>query len=139
MATATTAPRPRMVERKEPELIQFGDGQVVEGILLSYRRTMIGDPKDADGPKKPVIALLIREDDGNRVKIHATHDILQKIDARDTGCRVSIRYEGEDHSIRRNGNSMKRFKVMVSEGTPPGPPAGAPSDGTEITDDDIPF
>ena len=132
-----------MKERKEPKFVKFDkDGEVIEGVLIGVDRPEIGGKKVA----RFILAdVNIGEGDrviptGDRTCFLGTADLVQKINVQDMGHFFSIRYEGEDHGIKRNGNSMRRFKVMLSE-TPVFAVKNVQSeaDSTFITDADIPF
>ena len=121
---------PRMIERKEPEFIKFAEGEVVEGILKSIERIQVGTPaKDAIRYTVADVAT------GELSSFLGCYQIDTKLRRDDLGHYITVRYEGEDSSVRRNGNSMKRFKVFVSELRY----NGQPEDGTFITNEDIGF
>jgi len=138
-----------MVEVKEPRLVTFADGDVVVGTMLSMEKFLIRDQDDPDNEsaRKPVMRVIVQDDEGELLAIHCTYDLLQKLRPEFLGHRVDIRYLGEDHGVRRNGNSMRRFKVLASRHpvvARPAPAADASKgrqleDGTYITNDDIPF
>jgi hypothetical protein len=79
-------------------------------------------------------------DSGELQSFLGTYDIASKLRRMDIGHLISVRYEGEDKSVSRNGNALKRFKIAVSKELYAG--AGKKDGleaGTLITDDDIPF
>lgn len=126
-----------MDARKEPKFYQFGpdgvrEGETLEGVLLRI------DSIEKDGKKVPRFVFAEGElhdgrftPTGERFAFLATYDLAQKLLMGDTGHFVQVRYTGEDHSIRRGDNSMKRFDVRVSRS------AFVTSAG--ISDQDIPF
>jgi len=146
-----------MVERKEPRLVQFAEGEVVEGVMLSMSKFMVRDPEDPDNEaaRKPVMRVLVKDDDGELQAFHCTYDLLQKLHAVDCGHRIQVKYQGEDHSVRRGNNSLKRFSVKVSKypavqvfgdrtrdagaDETTGSKGRQLEDGTFVSDNDIPF
>jgi hypothetical protein len=126
-----------MEERREPALIKFTEGECVEGMLLSIDRVQVGDPHRPDAPKKPVTKFTLDVGNGERASFLGSYDLVSKIRLEDRGHFVSVRYEGEDKTVSRNGNSLKRFKVLVSKGPVRTGEALAADPG--ITDEDIPF
>jgi hypothetical protein len=118
-------------ERTTPELFKFEkEGDSVIGFLEKCFREL------AEGKQVPTY--LIRTDTGERLKVRATYDLLQKITSEDVGMRVRIVYDGEQETAQSaagTGSSMKKFKVWLKAG----PPRRPPSDPTQITDEDIPF
>lgn len=127
-----------MTTRREPKFMQFGgsdgvrEGDAVEGVFLRI------DAIEKDGKKLP--RFLFAEGEihdgkfeptGERFAFLATHDLAQKLLMGDVGHFVRIRYEGEDHSVRRGENSLKRFQVQVSKAM------FVTTQG--ISDQDIPF
>jgi hypothetical protein len=125
-----------MEERREPELVKFKDGEVVEGVLLSIERVQVADPNRPD-VKKPVTKFTLDTGGGERVSFLGSYDLVTKIRTEDRGHYISVRYKGEDKSISRNGNNLKRFKVLVSKA--PFVTGKALEDALTITDDDIGF
>ena len=126
-----------MDEVKEPKFITFGreglrEGGSVEGVFLRI------DVIEKDGKKLPRLVFAEGEihggrfePTGDRFAFLATYDLAQKILTAHVGHFVAIRYEGEDASIRRGGNAMKRFRVQVSR--------QAFVSEAGISDQDIPF
>lgn len=125
-----------MEERKEPDFLRFQPGEVVEGILIGIDRVAIGDPEKPNAPKKPAVRFTVDTGEGARVSFLGTYDLVSKLHTEDKGHYVIVRYEGEDSSIAKNGNAMKRFRVSVSKGPVR---TGAALDSLGITDDDIGF
>jgi hypothetical protein len=122
-----------MIERKEPSLVKFAEGERIVGVLLRIERIEVD--------KKPVTRYIVENlDGGELVQFLGTYQINAKLRTNDVGHVIDVRYEGEDLNVVRNGNSMRRFKVLVSD-TRLGDeaPAVAGVDGTLITDDDIRF
>lgn len=127
----------KMDDRKEPKFYQFGpegvrEGEVLEGVLLRI------DSIEKEGKRVPRFVFAEGEihdgrfePTGERFSMLATYDLAQKLLMGDTGHFVRIRYTGEDHSVRRGENSLKRFDVQVSR------TAFVTNQG--ISDQDIPF
>lgn len=121
---------PVMLERKEPKFIQFGVGEIVNGVLVSIEKINIRD--QTTDQQKPAVRYTVREDDGEFCCFLGAAQLNQKLRSSDRGHYVSIRCEGENKDVSRNGNSMKVFRVLVS--------ADPIKDAAlYITDDDIPF
>jgi hypothetical protein len=119
----------KMVERMEPRFVNFLTGDVVEGVLCTAERVSIKE--------KPCIRYTVKQDDGFYVQLIGTHQLSTKLRTEDRGHYVSIRCEGEDVTVKKGDNCMKVFKVLISE--KPAVNGVAFTDGTEITDNDIPF
>ncbi len=133
-----------MKEVREPKFVEFkSDGQIAEGVLIGIDRPEVGNPP------KNVARFVLSEVDfdgdrviptGDRLCFLGTADLVQKIQRNHLGHYLRVRYEGEDQNVRRNGNAMRRFKVLISEA-----PAfsirakESEADSTFITDADIPF
>ncbi len=126
-----------MEQRKEPKFLTFGpdgvrEGSTIEGVFLRI------DAIEKDGKKVPRFVFAEGEvhegrfePSGERIAFLATADLAQKLLMGDVGHFLQIRYTGEDHNVRRNGNSMKRFDVHVSK--------SQFVTATGISDQDIPF
>lgn len=126
----------------EPKFLQWEEGQVIEGVLIAIERCMIGEPA------KPAARFVVSEgyvDDskkfvasGELLAFLGTADLIQKIRTQHKNHFICIRYTGPDHSVHKNGNSMRRFDVAVS---PLEFAVGTPSVANDlgITDADIPF
>lgn len=116
--------------REAPRMIRFATGECVEGILdLRERITIQG---------KPVIRYTVKQDNGEYVTFLGTADLITKLRAADVGLRVSITCIGEDTMVKRGDNCMKLFEVDVWEPVHFATSQGD-GDGTQITDEDIPF
>jgi hypothetical protein len=125
-----------MKERKEPEFISFSDGEMVEGVLLNIDRIPVGETKQMTN-RYTVRDIENRE---NLYSFLGTHQIDTKLSREDIGHVVSVRCEGVDHSVQRNGNAMKKFKVLVSDVPYNVATRGRQlEDGTYITNEDIGF
>lgn len=123
-----------MRERKEPKFVQFAEGEVVEGVFIGVDTVEVGTDK------KKTAKISVRDlESGEIVQFLATYDISTKLKRSDIGHVVSVRYEGEDPSVRRGNNNLKRFKVLVSEKPYSAHQGNKLEDGTYITDADIPF
>jgi hypothetical protein len=102
-------------------------GDYVEGILIGLKKVRTKE-------KKVAVVFVVQDADGAFVKFFGTADINEKLSPADLGCAVRIEYRGEDQSVIRNGNALKRFGVFA--GRAKVADVGA---GLEITDEDIPF
>ena len=124
-----------MVERKEPEFVKFTDGASIEGVLVNIERIDVGTPP------KPAIRYTIADLEDAKLRCFlGSYQIDTKLRRGDIGHVIGVRYEGEDRSVSRNGNAMKRFRVFVSEKPHKAAAQGNQiADGTFITDDDIGF
>lgn len=110
-----------MKEQREPKFISFGkdglrEGEILEGVFLR-----IDSIVNKEGKKMPRLVFVEGEIHGGRFESSgdqfaflATYDLAQKLRTDHIGHFVQIRYEGEDRSVGREGNAMKRFKVAVS-------------------------
>lgn len=121
------SPEPGWTEVHSPELVQWDKpGETIAGVLLSVGEIAIKG--------KRVTQYTLQFGD-KRFKFLGTFDLLQKLTRQHTGCKVRIKYLGEDENIRGGANNtpMKVFSVQIQ---------GTPSNGANsgpITDDDIPF
>jgi hypothetical protein len=116
-----------MVTREEPRFVQFGTGEIIEGLLVSIDRIQIKG--------KGAVRYTVQEDGGQLVAFLGTYQINTKLHHEDRGHRVSIKCIGEDVMVKRGENCMKVFEVAVSTECIQ---AGAIST-LEISNDDIPF
>jgi hypothetical protein len=139
MSTATVSKQPaevqrKLVERQAPTLVEFDKpGVVVSGILRNCERVRIKE-------SKLVIQYTIFDPVQKRfLKILGTWDINQKIHwPEDAGRFVRISYLRDNPNVGASkGNALREFKIEVDEVSTPAPVHF--SDGTEITDADIPF
>ena len=119
MATAPvgpqeTKPRRQMREVKAPEQFQFTkQGQVLSGVLISIEPVTVKD--------KPAMEYMFVQENGQRVTCLGTNDLNKKIQPAHIGYMMDIRYERDDTSFQKAGQSaMKIFKVLVSEQKEPG-------------------
>ena len=120
MATTPATPinKPRRVmgeELKAPEQFKWTRvGQTFEGILVSV------EPKSVSGKMTP--EYLFTTDEGRRFTMLALADLERKIDpTRHIGYFLSIRYERDDDSFQKQGQSaMKVFKVIPGKEREPG-------------------
>lgn len=136
-----------MIERKEPKFVEFTDGELVEGVLTAIQQIEMKDKQNGK-PRKVTRFVLAEgeiEDDkfnpsGDSVCFLGTYQLNSTFRLSDRGHFVSVRCEGTDSSVTKNGNAMKKFKIFVSA-KPLMQAAGtsAATDNTFITDDDIPF
>lgn len=117
MATAAATPiKPRreMQEVKAPEQFQFSkQGQTVQGVLVSI------EPVEIKG-KVTKEYEFVREN-GERFTCLDTADLGKKIHPGHIGHYMEIRYETDDSSFQKQGQSpMKVFKVLVDKEKSPG-------------------
>jgi hypothetical protein len=117
--------------REESRFVKFKTGEVVEGVLFNIERVAVGN--------KPAVRYTVEEDGGEFVSFIGTFQLNTKLRVTDKGHRVEIRCLGEDTTVKRGDNCMKVFDVRVSKELVKGAAIPAAADGTEITDDDIPF
>jgi hypothetical protein len=127
----------RMVERKSPELVQFdGKGVFVSGVLKEIVQVEVKE-RNKQGELTGKVSKCIQytffnDEERKPYKILGTYDLNNKISRADVGLYCEITYIGENPDVGRNGNQMKEFKVQFEE-------TGNFSDGSPITDEDIPF
>ena len=119
-----------MIEIEEPRLVQFNTGDVVDGTLIGIEKAKIKDKET--GVEKVAVKYIIVQPDGVTVFFWGTHQLNQKLRLDHVGHLISIRCEGTDTMVVRNGNPMKVFKVLVSK-------EKAKDSDLYISDADIPF
>jgi hypothetical protein len=109
MATTAQTLKPfNMVERKEPTLVKFADGERVHGLLVGVELIEID--------KKRVVRYVVQDlESGELSAFLGTYQINAKLRRDDVGRVIDVRYEGTDPNIAKNGNPMRRFKIMVSD------------------------
>lgn len=110
MATAAiNRPRRDMVEIKSPELFQFTKpGQVLEGKLISIEPVTVKE--------KTAMEYLFEGETGVRMTCLGTADLNKKIHPGHIGHWLEIRYERDDSSFQKTGQSaMKVFRVLASK------------------------
>jgi|SRR5579862_701298 len=119
MATAPATPtpmRPRreMIEATAPEMFRFTKpGETLNGVLLNIEPTIVRD--------KPAIEYMLHDERGRRLTFLGTNDLDKKIQPAHIGHWLDIRYERDDTSFQKPGQSAaKVFKVMVSREREPG-------------------
>lgn len=117
MATAAATPmKPRREyqEVKAPEQFKFAkQGSELEGILVSI------EPKEVNG--KIVKEYMFVLENGDRVTCLGTNDLDKKIEPKYLGHWMRIRYETDDSSFQKSGQSaMKVFKVGAEKTVAPG-------------------
>ena len=139
-----------MVERHEPNFVQFKAGVSVEGILRSVEsvnvkgsvatRYLLENGKmQIDARNGQVCAF---HSEGTLSRFLGTTQIDERMALSDVGRYVIIKCIGEDTMVKRGENFMKVFEFSVTNGPVEWGPvrAGQAPDGTpEITDEDIPF
>lgn len=109
MPPQTQKPRREMMEVKAPEQYKFAKvGATLEGILISIEPTIVND--------KPTREYMFKLENGDRITCLETADLAKKISPDQLGHFVTIRYESDDASFQKAGQSaMKRFKVTASK------------------------
>jgi len=113
-ATPITTKRREMQDVKAPEQFQFSkQGQSLSGVLISIEPTTVKD--------KQAIEYLFVDEKGDRLTCLGTADLNKKIHPGHVGHWMTIRYETDDNSFQKAGQSaMKIFKVQVSKDKEPG-------------------
>lgn len=110
-----------------PELMQWSKpGLGLAGVLTNVTHTTIREKS------VPEYTLTLGT---QRFRFLGTYDIVQKLTAAHVGCKVRIKYLGDDDTVRGGPDKtpMKRFDIQI---------AGTPSNGSHggpITDEDIPY
>jgi hypothetical protein len=118
-----------MKEREAPILFEFkAPGDFLEGELLSFDKIKITDRETKQ--LKTVIQYTFACGD-KTVKCLGTYDLNTKLRPSDVGLWVEITFKDVD----AHKNNMRIFSVKIEEK----PKSAAFSDGTQITDEDIPF
>jgi hypothetical protein len=109
-----TKSRWTMKEVKAPEQFQFTkQGQIARGILLSI------EPVAIKG--KEALEYLFQAEGGSRFTCLGTADLNKKINPGHIGRMVQVRYETDDTSFQKPGQSaMKVFRVDASDEKAPG-------------------
>jgi hypothetical protein len=118
-----------MEERKDPKFIKFGDGEVIQGVLVTLERIMVGNP-----PKPATRYTVLELTSQEPVSFLGTYQLDSKLRQSDIGHVIDVRCLGVDKNVSRNGNAMIMFSVKVSSRPAP----GWANDGTPITDSDFP-
>lgn len=122
MATAPVAAGPQSVkprremgeELKAPEQFQFTKvGQSVQGVLVSIEPTLVKG--------KEALEYLFQTDQGTRFTCLGTSDLNKKLHPGLVGYFIDIRYERDDASFQKPGQSaMKILKVVPAKQKEPG-------------------
>jgi hypothetical protein len=107
-------PRRQMEEVKAPEQFQFSkQGQEIGGVLIDIDQVTVKD--------KPTMQYTVHTENGARFTFLGTNDLDKKIQPAHIGHWLDIRYERDDASFQKPGQSaMKIFKVLVSKEKEPG-------------------
>jgi hypothetical protein len=114
-----------------PTMIKFEKpGQEICGKLFAVILVEVGDKK---------VVQYVIDFDGKRFTFLGTYDLVQKIGRQHVGCELRIKYLGDDEKIQRRGNSLKVFDVLFRGDPKKVPQGGSFTDGSPITDEDIPF
>lgn len=122
-------PDVEVVERPDPKFVQFAEGEMIEGILLSIETIRVGQP-----PKNASKYTVEEWDTGEVLQFLGTYQIDTKLRPQDLGHKIWVKCEGSDSNVTRNGRPMKLFRVGVSDQAVP----GFALDGSRITDEDLP-
>lgn len=128
-----TAKGPTWENREGPDFIRFKTGDKWEFVLIGRERLTVKG--------KGVIRYTGRLQNGRLVAFLGTADLITKLRTDDMGHGVRIHCMGDNVSVQpEGGNPMKVFEVQITREILAKPEQLSPlGDGTEITDDDIPF
>lgn len=101
-------------EVKAPEQFKFAkQGAELEGILISIEPKPVND--------KIAKEYMFVLPNGDRLTCLGTNDLDKKIEPRHLGHFMKIKYETDDTSFQKAGQSaMKVFKVLVDKNVAPG-------------------
>jgi hypothetical protein len=122
-----------MIERKDPEFKQFAEGDVLTGVLVSIETIQIKD-RETGQPKSCARYTVEEIESGEMVCFLGAYQIDSKLRSGDIGHIIEVRHLGKDDSVKRNGNPMTRYKVLVSDKAAP----GWTHSGSRVTDEDLP-
>jgi hypothetical protein len=125
MATAPATPistkRREMQDVKAPTMFQFSEKDPhMSGALLGVSPVTVNE--------KEAVQYMVRGEGGKIYTFLGTYEIDQKIQLwtadhpgeSPVGHWLEIRYEGEDPSVKTQGNRLRRFRVQVSKDKEPG-------------------
>jgi hypothetical protein len=117
MATAPATPmKPRreMQEVKAPEQYEFAKlGATLAGVLISIDQVPVNG--------KTTMEYMFAFENGDRITCLGSADLDKKIQPLHLGHWMEIRYESDDTSFQKPGQSaMKRYKVQVDKNVAPG-------------------
>ncbi len=103
-----------MLEAKAPEMFKFTkQGETLSGTLINIEPTIVKE--------KNALEYMLQDDRGGRITFLGTNDLDKKIQPAHIGHWLDIRYERDDNSFTKPGQSAaKIFKVMVSKEKEPG-------------------
>lgn len=109
-----------MVEATAPEMFQFTKiGQDIEGVLISIEPRQVTDKKTRE--QKEALEYMLANANGERITFLGMNDLNKKIVSGHIGHMMNIRYERDDSSFVKQGQSpAKIFKVLVSKEKEPG-------------------
>jgi hypothetical protein len=113
-------PRRELVEAKAPEMLKFvRQGQEIVGILINMEPITVKGGNGQSGSQ--TIEYTILQENGDRATFLGTNDLNKKIHPGMIGHFLAIRYESDDDSFTKAGQSpAKVFKVLVSKEKEPG-------------------
>lgn len=124
MATAQTPATPirhkrEFVEAKAPEMFKFTRlGQELTGVLIQIEPATV---KQQNGEESHTLEYMLQDERGDRATFLGTNDLNKKIQPAHIGHFLAIRYEADDDSFVKRGQSpAKVFKVLVSREKEPG-------------------
>lgn len=103
-----------MVEATAPEMFKFvKQGEELTGVLINIDQITVKD--------SPTIEYTVEDEHKQRVTFLGTNDLNKKIRPEHIGHFLGIRYERDDNSFTKPGQSAaKVFKVFVSKEKEPG-------------------
>jgi hypothetical protein len=121
-----------MKKRVLPDLVKFdAPGVTVSGVLVRMNLKK-GDTKNY------VEYILHNVDEDKIYRFNGSYEIDNQIFRTDLHKSIEVTFVGEDKTVMRNGNALKKFEVWVDEGKPVARPSGG-DPGWQATDEDIPF
>ena len=109
----------KFVELKAPEMFKFTKpSQLVEGVLVRIEPTVVNQE---GGHQSETLEYMVQMPNGDRLTFLGTNDLNKKIRAEYIGHWHRIRYERDDSSFVKPGQSAaKVFKVDVDPEKEPG-------------------
>ena len=112
-------PRREMVEVKAPQQFNFEKaGQTLGGVLIEIEAKEITDKATKE---TKIVPEYLFQDGERRYTCLAPADLQKKVQPGHIGHWLDIRYESDDSSFQKPGQSpMKVFKVLASKTKEPG-------------------
>lgn len=119
-ATPISKHRRELVEAKAAEMFKFTRrGEELAGVLLQIEPTVVRNQQG--GGESQTLEYMIQLENGDRATFLGTNDLNKKIQPAHIGHFLAIRYEADDSSFVKPGQSpAKVFKVLVSKEKEPG-------------------